>query len=299
MLHGLKRHLYVVVFLGILSPYLSAPAQAQAQAQTQTDAAAAAGESVQAADSTEAAEADEAADAADALNAALINAASALGDGSAVLSNDLTFSLRLVHSVKFPLTTDRCYYQFFVDAQGSDALSDVRFDLDLALDGRILGSTSVVVSDLDGGMLSKRIRQFAFDGPCQMDGVRVTAATGGFTPLGAEYSLPVDLFERGGVSTADFEPLEIALGGTARLPGAPVIKDERDTVNGNLERVCIKQVSNLRTGPGTEYNIVTVLQPGTESFIERRTGDGTWNQIRTRTGQRGWVYFTLVWGCPN
>ena len=44
--------------------------------------------------------------------------AGARAGAASVLPDDLRFRLRLVHSVRFPLTEQRCYFQFFVDADG-------------------------------------------------------------------------------------------------------------------------------------------------------------------------------------
>lgn len=220
-------------------------------------------------------------------------------DTSAVLARDVAFSLQVVHSVKFPLTATRCYYQFFVDAKGSNALTDVRFDIELAREGRIVGTTAAVVSDLDGNVLSKRIREFAFDGPCALDGIRIVGATGGFMPLGASFTQTVDLIEREAVSVADFERLTVAVGDTDRLPGSPEPIEEAPAVSSDLEQACVRQGSNLRSGPGTEFGVVTVLQPGTLALIEKRTGDGTWVRIRTQFSRQGWVYYTLLGPCPE
>ena len=213
------------------------------------------------------------------------------------LSDTVEFSVKVIHSVKFPLTSERCYYQFFVDSLGSSPLSEANFEIELAHEGLIIGQIEASVTDLDGARLSKRIREFGFDGPCRLDGVRIIGATGKFQPVGSQFSLPVNLFERQAISTEPFEPLEIALGATVRLPGAPEIKVAPVSGLDDLERECIVRATNLRTGPGTEFNIVTILQPGSAVFIERRTGDGTWNQIRTQFGRQGWVYYTLLGAC--
>lgn len=300
MLHYVNRHFLALFIFGIFSPFSALNAQSSSETLEAATVTTSASASASATDSG-AGQIGLGTDLDQDLVLELPSSGALEGSSSssAVLSKDIRFSVQLVHSVKFPLTEDRCYYQFFVDAKGSDALAEVRFDLEMALEGRIVGSTSALVTELDGTRLSKRIREFAFDGPCRLDGVRVVAATGGYQPRGAQYTLPVDLIQRNAVSTTDFEPLEIALGTTALLPGAPDIEDDAGSKNGNMQRVCIKQVSNLRTGPGTEFNIITVLQPGIEAFIERRTSDGTWNRIRTQFGRQGWVYYTLVWGCPN
>lgn len=216
-----------------------------------------------------------------------------------VLNDNPVFSLRLIHSVRFELTEERCYYQFFVDALGSSPLAEVRFLIELSKQGQIVGKTSASVQDLDGVKLSKRIREFAFDGLCSLDGVRVVEAMGDYAPAGANYVLPVNLFEREAVEALDFQPLKIALGPTASLPGAALVEATPSSVTGDLERSCIERTSNLRTGPGTEFNIVTIMQPGLSVFTEKRTGDGKWHKVRTQFGRLGWIYYTLLGRCPS
>ena len=219
--------------------------------------------------------------------------------GSGVLANEIAFSVRLVHSVKFALTSERCYYQFFVDALGSSPLAEARFVIELSAKGQIVGQTTASVNNLDGQRISRRIREFAFDGPCRLDGVRVVEATGDYVPEGENYTVLVDLLERKAVTALDFEPLVVALGETAALPGAAPVKETSNSVNGDLERSCVVRTSNLRTGPGTEFNIVTVMQQGLAVFTEKRTGDGTWHKVRTQFGRQGWIYYTLLGGCPG
>ena len=204
----------------------------------------------------------------------------ARGSGSGVLANEIAFSVRLVHSVKFPLTSERCYYQFFVDALGSSPLAEARFVFELSSKGQIVGQTTASVNNLDGQRISQRIREFAFDGPCRLDGVRIVEATGDYVPEGENYTV-------------------VALGENATLPGAPPVKASSNSVNDDLERSCVVRTSNLRTGPGTEFNIVTVMQQGLAVFTEKRTGDGTWHKVRTQFGRQGWVYYTLLGGCPG
>ena len=223
----------------------------------------------------------------------------ARGAGSAVLANEIAFSVRLVHSVKFPLTSERCYYQIFVDALGSSPLAEARFVFELSSKGQIVGQTTASVNNLDGQRISQRIREFAFDGPCRLDGVRIVEATGDYVPEGENYTVLVDLLERQAVIALDFEPLVVALGENATLPGAPPVKASSNSVNDDLERSCVVRTSNLRTGPGTEFNIVTVMQQGLAVFTEKRTGDGTWHKVRTQFGRQGWVYYTLLGGCPG
>ena len=68
-------------------------------------------------------------------------------------------------------------------------------------------------------MLSRRIREFAFDGPCSLDGLRLISATGAFQPAGVNYTAPVDLLEADSVTTASFRPLGILIGADAPLSG--------------------------------------------------------------------------------
>ncbi len=229
---------------------------------------------------------------------ALASLRNAPGD-SPLLGENVEFSLQVIHSVKFSLTAERCYYQFFVDALGSSPLSEVRFDIELAHEGRIVAKTQATVADLDGRRVSKRIREFAFDGPCQLDGIRIVEAVGSFENPGLTAVLNVNLFERNAVSTQEFEPLDIALGLTSRLPGAALAEVPEASGLNSLERGCIVRASNLRTGPGTEFNIVTILEPGMSVFVEKRTGDGTWNRVRTQFGRQGWIYYTLLGSCPS
>lgn len=138
---------------------------------------------------------------------------------ASVLPDDLRFRLRLVHSVRFPLTEQRCYFQFFVDADGSSPLEGASLALELVEDGRVVGLNRVEIADLSGQGLSRRVREFAFDGPCSLDGLRLISATGAFQPAGVNYTAPVDLLEADSVTTAAFRPLGILIGADAPLSG--------------------------------------------------------------------------------
>ena len=135
------------------------------------------------------------------------------------LADDVAFRLHLVHSVRFPLTDQRCYFQFFVDAAGSSPLESASLALELVEDGRVVGLNQVEIADLSGQGLSRRIREFAFDGPCSLDGLRLISATGAFQPAGVKYTAPVDLLEADSVTTASFRPLGILIGADAPLSG--------------------------------------------------------------------------------
>ncbi len=46
---------------------------------------------------------------------------------------------------------------------------------------------------------------------------------------------------------------------------------------------------NLRSGPGTNYHVVAVLQQHTEVYIIARSNGSTWYLVRTQGGPTGWV----------
>ena len=117
--------------------------------------------------------------------------AGARAGAASVLPDDLRFRLRLVHSVRFPLTEQRCYFQFFVDADGFSPLEGASPALELVEDSRVVGLNRVEIADLSGQGLSRRVREFAFDGPCSLDGLRLISATGAFQPAGVNYTAPV------------------------------------------------------------------------------------------------------------
>ncbi|MEO8394969.1 MAG: SH3 domain-containing protein, partial [Chloroflexota bacterium] len=66
-------------------------------------------------------------------------------------------------------------------------------------------------------------------------------------------------------------------------------------------RVLVNSPLNLRTGPGINYNIISLLATGTVAPITGRVGDNSWYQIRVGV-TTGWVssaYVTLYGNCQN
>ncbi len=66
-------------------------------------------------------------------------------------------------------------------------------------------------------------------------------------------------------------------------------------------RLLINTPLNFRTGPGTNYDRISVLATGTVAPITGRTGDNQWWQIRVGVAT-GWVnngYVTLYGNCQN
>ena len=51
---------------------------------------------------------------------------------------------------------------------------------------------------------------------------------------------------------------------------------------------------NFRTGPGLNYQVITVLQLCTPISLEGRTNDSTWLQVKVPGGAGGWVYSSYV-----
>ena len=54
--------------------------------------------------------------------------------------------------------------------------------------------------------------------------------------------------------------------------------------------------TNLRTGPGIDFDVITVLQGGTSLLILARDRLGTWLFVHTPTGDEGWVFASQVEG---
>ncbi len=66
-------------------------------------------------------------------------------------------------------------------------------------------------------------------------------------------------------------------------------------------RVLVNTPLNFRTGPGTEYDRISLLATGTVAPITGRTGNNSWYQVRVGV-TTGWVsgqYVTLYGNCQN
>ncbi len=53
-------------------------------------------------------------------------------------------------------------------------------------------------------------------------------------------------------------------------------------------------LTNIRSGPGTEFDILELLQPDERRPVIERTGTGDWLRISTTSGQDGWVVASVV-----
>ncbi len=54
--------------------------------------------------------------------------------------------------------------------------------------------------------------------------------------------------------------------------------------------------TNLRNGPGTDFDVITVLEGGSSVLILARDALGTWLFVHTPAGDEGWVFASQVEG---
>jgi uncharacterized protein YraI len=55
--------------------------------------------------------------------------------------------------------------------------------------------------------------------------------------------------------------------------------------------------SNLRAGPGSEFDVLTLISTGTQLEVPGRDVSGRWAWVRIpETGQEGWIAFTQLTG---
>jgi uncharacterized protein YraI len=78
------------------------------------------------------------------------------------------------------------------------------------------------------------------------------------------------------------------------LQPAPATATAAPAVTQGAAYALIQAPTNLRWGPGPNYSILTVLQPGDQAPITGRSQDGNWWQVRSAGGQTGWVFTSLV-----
>jgi len=73
---------------------------------------------------------------------------------------------------------------------------------------------------------------------------------------------------------------------------------DRGWINKSLVRkiptvITIKGICNVRSGPGTKYNIAFEVEKGVAFKVLKRKGG--WIQVRHADGDKGWIYKSLVW----
>jgi len=57
--------------------------------------------------------------------------------------------------------------------------------------------------------------------------------------------------------------------------------------------ISTKKVSNVRTGPGTNYDIAFTIEAGIPFRVLEKKGK--WIHVQHGDGDKGWIYNTLVW----
>lgn len=63
---------------------------------------------------------------------------------------------------------------------------------------------------------------------------------------------------------------------------------------GNIETIITKtETSNIRSGPGTNYNISFKVEKGIPFKVLKR--QGLWIHIQHADGDKGWIHASLVW----
>ncbi len=67
----------------------------------------------------------------------------------------------------------------------------------------------------------------------------------------------------------------------------------RKLVNGDSSVIVNKNKCNVRSGPGTDHDIVFTVERGVPFTVIERKGE--WLQIRHADGDKGWIHQMLVW----
>jgi len=57
--------------------------------------------------------------------------------------------------------------------------------------------------------------------------------------------------------------------------------------------VTVKQICNVRSGPGTSFAIAFTVEQGVPFKVLRRKGN--WISVQHADGDKGWIYKTLTW----
>ncbi len=67
----------------------------------------------------------------------------------------------------------------------------------------------------------------------------------------------------------------------------------QDLVSNVPSIIVIKNKCNVRSGPGTNLNIVFTVEKGVPLKVIKRKGE--WIHIQHADGDKGWIHKTLVW----
>lgn len=66
-----------------------------------------------------------------------------------------------------------------------------------------------------------------------------------------------------------------------------------DIVSKEPSVIAIKDKCNVRSGPGTNHNIIFTVERGVPFRVIKQEGE--WMQIRHADGDEGWIHKSLVW----
>lgn len=85
---------------------------------------------------------------------------------------------------------------------------------------------------------------------------------------------------------------------TVTLPPASPTTDTiiQPTVEAGV--ITVDSAVNVRKGPGTEFEIIAVVQPGTPVLMLGKSQAGDWRHIRLPDGRAGWISAALVGSSP-
>jgi SH3-like domain-containing protein len=67
----------------------------------------------------------------------------------------------------------------------------------------------------------------------------------------------------------------------------------KSLVNGEPSVIVIKERCNVRSGPGTDHDVVFTVERGVPFKVVKREGD--WISIVHSDGDKGWIHKNLVW----
>lgn len=107
--------------------------------------------------------------------------------------------------------------------------------------------------------------------------------------------------QRGGLLAAALIALITALGAPGMANGAPMPSIQQQTTPDATVKA---SALNLRSGPGTNYTIITVLRQGETVDVIGQYGSCSWLQVRTAQGVEGWIsgaarFVTLHIACAD
>lgn len=74
----------------------------------------------------------------------------------------------------------------------------------------------------------------------------------------------------------------------------PPTQTSRPTATQSTEIQLLVSAANLRSGPGTESDIIGIVESGEHSELLGKNADGSWLKVRTTDGRIGWIGSSVV-----